>query len=302
VVGYLAHPHSPLFVPVQDLTNVTSPVTQLNAMRIYSPRTQANGNPIAVPLGAMLLVPSVDMLATSTAMLDPYVIGFRFVNSRSLPLAPIAILTDPTGINPLSWEFNVVAQNGTDVFSFNQQTKTWSSGPDGLHEIVVTIGVPGGKNLDVNSAIVNVNTSSATEVANQLTNGVRPLDLKPFGGQLVLGANNQLLLPGSTTGPVPGSPDFVALLTSLSLLQSTGDQRIWPLYTGVDPSSSEIIVSGWVAARVAQVLVDPNSGALIFTLQATMLASPHAVTHYNSNGVGGINVPNPYIVKIRLVQ
>ena len=134
-----------------------------------------------------------------------------------------------------------------------------------------------------------------------MRNGLTPADLQSLGGQLVLGPNNQVLLPGTPATPASGSPGFTQLEQSLKDLAATGAQRIFPLYTKCDPATGVTTVSGFVAARVATVQTDGN-GALTFVLQPTMLASPDAVTDFTRRGAGGVNITNPYVVKIRLVQ
>jgi hypothetical protein len=297
--GTLDHPRAAVFFPTPDLGNSNNlALATINAVRVLSPRTQARGNPVTIPLGALLLTPSVNVIAASAAMLDRDVIGFRFVNAQPLPLAPIALLSDQAAMNPLSWEYLVLTRQGPDQFRFDRQANTFVADPngDGLHEMLVTLGQPGVNTPGTNGCILNL--GPANTPAEQVRNGLTPADLQNQGGQLMLGPNNQVLLPGSPTTPSSGYAD---LQQSLTQLQTTAKQRIWPLYTNCDPNTGVTTLHGFVAARVVRVMAVPG-GPLTFILQPTMIATPDAVTDFTRRGAGGVNITNPYVVKIRLVQ
>ena len=62
------------------------------------------------------------------------------------------------------------------------------------------------------------------------------------------------------------------------------------------------VLTGFVAARVANVAAPAAGQPVTFTLQPGQLATASAVTDAARRGVGGINVVNPYVCKIRLVE
>jgi hypothetical protein len=305
VLGTLDHPGAKFFIPAQDtLDPFNVALSQVNAVHVVSPRTQARGNSVFIPLGALVLRPSVDVISASTAMIDRAVIGFRFTNSQPLPLAPIALQSDPNAVNPLSWEFVVQARRGPDLFRFDRTTNTFVADPlgDGIHEFLATLSLPGNNPTPgTNAVILNFGAGTPAATAGQIRTGLTPPDLQNQGGELLLGPTNTVLLPGSPATPASGSPGFVALQQSLMHLQMTAEQRIWPLYRQSSFQTGVTTVSGFVAARVVQVNAVPG-GPLTFILQATMLATPDAVTDFTRRGVGGVNITNPYVVKIRLVQ
>src|SRR5438876_557462 len=103
---------------------------------------------------------AADLFADDAMLLnDPAsvqaLIAFRPVTTAPLPLAPLAILSDPTGVNPQSWEFNVGLRNGLDLFRFDRTTRTLVADPagDGLHEITVQLAPPGGPFNTANAAV-----------------------------------------------------------------------------------------------------------------------------------------------------
>jgi hypothetical protein len=62
------------------------------------------------------------------------------------------------------------------------------------------------------------------------------------------------------------------------------------------------VVSGFVAARVAQVGLAQDGQSLLFVLQPTVLALPSAVTDASRREAGGVNTYNRYVCKVRLVE
>jgi hypothetical protein len=275
IFGYIDDPATKVFVQAQNLNDPSNTfLTSINAVRVIGRRTKARGNPAATLASRAFGLSFVDMTATSTAILDHNVIGFRANTMQPLPLAPIAILSDP--LNAQSWEYNVTQQNGPLT-------------GNGLHGINVQLtapgsGTPNGYGLMLGTA----------DIGTQLQTGITPGDLQSFGGQFVLDATNHLDVP------VLALSDFSALAASLIALQGSAAARIFPLYSTYDTTENEVILSGFVAARV--VGVQPMNGGLTVTLQPTMVSLAAAVTDASRRGVGGIAITNPYVVKARLVE
>src|SRR5205823_12158841 len=131
---------------------------------------------------------SVDITTAATVLIDHDVIGFRPDTSRPLPLAPLAILSDPTGIDPQSWEYNVVRQQGPDQFAYDRTTKSIVAAPtgDGLHEITVQLAPSAGPFTGANGCVLTIGTGSAAEIAAQIQGGVTPAQLQSSGVPFVL--------------------------------------------------------------------------------------------------------------------
>jgi hypothetical protein len=283
VFGTIDTAASRLFVPAGDTEDPTNLALLLvNAVRVTAHRPRTGGN---------------DIMAIATVMLDRDVIGFRPLSSQPLPLAPIALLSDPTRANPQSFEAQAPGNGGPDGFRFDPLTKTLLPDPmgDGLHEMVVT--------LADNGCLLQIGVPDATNAALQVRDGVTSAQLQSFGGAFLLGPDNMLpvpVIPGCQ--PVLGSADEAQLRLSLEQLQILGELRIWPLSSGLDPSSGSVIISGFVAARVASVDPPASGQPIRFTLQPGMLATASAVTDATRRGISGLAIINPYITKIRLVE
>lgn len=278
IFGYIDDPAVKVFVQAQDLSASNEQLTSINAVRIIGRRTKARGNPAGTLASRAFGLSFVDMTATSTALLDHNIIGFRQNTSQPLPLAPLALLSDPTGANTQSWEYNVSEQNGPLV-------------DNGLlHGLNVQL-TPPGSGSPPNGFALQLGT---TDIGTQLQVGVTTADLQDFGGQFVLDATNHLAVP------LLGATGFTDLTAALTALQTSAAQRIFPLYSSYNATANEVLLSGFVAARV--VSVQSMNGGVTFTLQPTVMAVPAAITDAARRGVGGVAITNPYIVKVRLVE
>jgi hypothetical protein len=303
--GAVDSPRSRLFVRAEGLDDPANTfLTLLNAVRVTARRTRAGGTPLAAPLGGFLLDPAFDGLAAATAMLDRDVVGFRPVGARPLPLVPLALRSDPGAADPLSWEYQVAARNGSDLLRFDRAAKAFVDDPggDGLHEMEVTLGLPAQPLGSVNACVLAVGARSFFDVGRQVRAGVTPDDLLAFGGEFVLDATNHLALDGSPYGPDGGTPEFDDLRASLEQLSRTAEQRVFPLYVRCDAAARRAVLAGFVAARVARVRPAAAGPPLAFTLQPTLVSVPAAVTDAARRGAGGVNIVNPYVVKVRLVE
>jgi Flp pilus assembly protein TadG len=279
-------PGTKVFVEAQNLNDPANTfLPTINAVQIIARRTKSNGHPIGTLAARAFGLATVDMRTRSIAMLDHDVAGFRPNTSSPLPLAPIAILSDPTAANTQSWEYNVVQGNGPVTGS-------------GLHAIVVQFAAGGGGNP--NGVALSIGTpGDGTSVSNQLTGGITPAQLQSFGAPFVLDATNQLGVSGPAA-PL-GPTDYAALASALSALQAGATQRIFPLYSAYSSGPNQATLSGFVAARVLNVVPMNGAQPLTFMLQPTVIATSSAVPGASRPGVGG-PVTTPNVVKIRLVQ
>src|SRR5262249_27554689 len=141
--GTLDNPRSTLFVPAERVTDPENPYLALvNAVRIAARRTRDRGNPAGLYVGQALGLPAADLVTVATARLDRDVVGLRPALNQPLPLVPIALLSDPSGADPRSWESQVAAGHGPDDYRFDRATRTFvaDANGDGIHEIEITLG------------------------------------------------------------------------------------------------------------------------------------------------------------------
>jgi hypothetical protein len=300
IFGYLTTPRQGTFTPIAPNDSTNPYYFRTNAVRIVLDRTKINGNPLALAFANITGQSTIDLPLRATAMIDRAVIGFRPVTRQPIPLAPLALLSDPSGTNVRSWENRVEQRQGPDQFHFDRSTQTFSSGPDQLHEMAIELALEAGQVPTANVALLALGSTSPNDFNEQIRRGITAQELQDFGGQVVLNEQQEVLLPGSKLGPSNAS-DAQALQQTLEALQESGEARIWPLYTSVDANNGEITVTGFVAARI--VTVEPFSPGqpLRFSLQPAQLVTASALTDQTRQQNGTIRI-NPYLGKVRLVE
>jgi hypothetical protein len=291
------------FVAAQNVGDpANASLTAINAVRITGRRTRARGNPISLSAGRFLTMDSTDLTVTSTAFLDRDVIGFRPSALQSVSLAPVALLSDPNGTLPESWEFQV-RQAGQQEYRYDPSTRQNVAVPNGqgVPQVQFCLGLPDATNGPNNVALLELGASDLSALTRQLSQGVTAADLAGFGGQLVIPATGPLFVNGTRVGPARTDPLLAQLWQALDELRQQGTPRIWPLYSSFDAAQGQAAVTGFVAARVVQVEPLAANAPLCVILQPTVVVSSAAVTDPARRG-SGITLPNPYVCKVRLTR
>lgn len=296
--GHLTAPRGGMFTLIGPQDNGSPLYFQINAVRIVLDQTRESGNPFNLAFANITGQPEADIRLRATAMLDRAVIGFRPVTSQPVPLAPLALLSDATGTNIRSWENRVEQQNGPDQYQFNRMTHSFSSGPDQLHELEVVLALEASHLPTANVALLNIGGVSTAEVNNQIRFGITAQQLQAMGGQIALDQQQQVQVPGALLGPSNPS-DAQAMHQALTALQASGQARAWPLFQTV--SGGNVVVTGFVAARVTNVSAYSSDQPLQFTLQPAQLVTASALTDLARQQQGTVRM-NPYLSKVRIVE
>lgn len=287
----------------------------INAVHITAQRTRARGNPAGMYFGRLFNLPHADVLASATAIVDRAVYGFRPAGRQPAPLLPLALRTDPTGLDAGSWENQILkpppaqppfARDGdgnpetppSDRFWFDRRGGRFLSVPaeaphgDGIREMEVRLPLAG-QPLDLddadgaNGCIVQIGDADWSALCGQVAAGVTSRELAPWGSQLALDANGQLPLPGGSLLPEAGGPALGELLQALQIAQQSAEPRIWPLFSKVlnaNEGRGTVMIEGFVAARLIRVqLATSGHGQeerrqLCLTLQPCQLATATALT------------------------
>ncbi len=267
----------------------------VNTVRINARRVQARGTAVGLFGSNFSGIGSADLEARATATLDRDIVGFRPIGGQPIPMAPIALLTRASVGVPSSWENEL----GKGVDFWRHFHGVFISGSDGLPEVSVLISPDEAK---ASAALVLLGISDVTSAAHQTTldtqiaGGITANDLQGLGGVFELDPSNNRL----TVAASRGDPSFYTkLLIQLDAIKN--QPRIWPLYEIYDAGTGQAVVSGFVAARVVAAFGNATTGLTIL-LQPCMLATRTALTDTTRRGVGGVNILNPYIAKLRLVD
>jgi len=216
------------------------------------------------------------------------------------PLAPLALQADDTGTNPLSWQVQVELQQGADAFQFDLNANSFLNNPDLIHEFAASYATQPAQVPGANIVVLHLGFTDLNQIAGQLEFGITADHLSSFGGQLVLPVGSGINIPAQQVGPNGDQPEIQELARVLNVLQQTGAVRVWPLFSTF--AGAEAIVTGFVAARVVNVTPPQADQPLTFTLQATMMSRPDAITDTDLRGKDATMNGNRYITKIRRVE
>jgi hypothetical protein len=219
--------------------------------------------------------PQTAIAAQATAFLDWRVVGYRPSHDRPIPLVPIALYSDPSGEDARSWEWQW-QRRLCDIWSYDRSNQRWQTGADGLPEIVQTLG---GTGLTVGPALfLQIGVEDFAGTLHQIQEGIRRVELeRQFGaGGFVLRGDNKVNVPGASGLPPVGSQTRTVLLETLQDLASTGQARLWPLYSVYDTLQGQVRVHGWTAARLVEIQTQGTN--LLLVLQPCVLPHAAAVT------------------------
>jgi Flp pilus assembly protein TadG len=321
VFGYYAPVDGQGFQRAED---AASPY--VNAVRITAQRTRARGNPAGMYFGRFFNLSQADVVVSATAIIDREVYGFRPTDRAPLPLMPIAIRSDPKGLEPSSSESQVLTQLGQpqslqDRWLFDRQNKRFLSVPgeapqgDGIPEMELKLPLAGQiTGLEkANGSLLQIGDADWSVLCRQIDNGIAARDLTELGGQFALDHDGRLLLAGGSLLPSPDSAALTELLQALQTLRQSGEPRIWPLFTQIlhaDPEGRGVVqIQGFVAARLVRVQLTADAHGqlhglfLSMILQPCEMATSTALTDATGRYVQpDVNLHNPYICKVRLVQ
>jgi hypothetical protein len=286
------------FVPANTSNPSTLSLSQVDTVLVAARRFRSRGTGIPILLGPLFLQPALDLQTFAFAHLDRDVVGFQARPAQPIPLVPLGLLSDPTAVNPASWENQIIARNGPDQFAFDPtQGFVPSATGDGIPEFDAALQLlPSGNPAQSNAYLLQIGAGSSS---NQVSAGVSFQDLAAQNGTLVFDASNQVLLPGTALGPAMNSPDYAGLRAGLEFLRQARLVRIWPLVGSLDGSGTAH-VTAFVAARVVRIQ-ENSGGPLVVRLQPAMLAVPNALIDDSRQGAVYLT-PNPYLGKARLVR
>ena len=297
----------------------------INAVKITGRRTKARGNPARLFMGRLFNMGATDVVADATAYLDREVIGFRPPGRQAAPLVPLALLSDPQAIKEHSWEAQVVKPasmpqgGGVDDYVFDAVRKKFRRVPveapkgDGIFEMEVRLPLQGSKEADEdddeepNGVLLHLGNGDWSALCRQIASGVIGEDLADWDGQFTLGWDNRLFVPGLYAVPDQQTTQFIQLLNALKALETTGEPRVWPLYSVLQPTGHQpqamVGVRGFVAARVVLVeMVSEPEPCVRLILQPCQLVTATALTDEARTAKNGVCLTNPYIARLRLAD
>jgi len=161
-----------------------------NAVRVRVRRTAEINGKIPTFFGRLAGISGVSAQAEATAAFMDDLIGFRPPRGR----LPLRVL--PFALDKQTWE-EVFAGNTSDQWTWDEETQTVRSGPDGIFEANLfpqATGSPGNRG----TIDIGARNNSTADLARQIREGLSDADLEHLGGKLELGSDGTLSLNGDT--------------------------------------------------------------------------------------------------------
>jgi len=176
--------------------------------------------------------------STATAGLVRDVKGFK----ASAGGGNIGIL--PYALDLQTWN-SLVANSGTDAYSYNPVTHTVSAGSDGLVEVNL---FPQGTGSPGNRGTVDIGSSnnSTSDIARQIVYGISAGDFTALGKPLEFDSTGKLMLNGDT-GISAGVKDELASIK--------GQPRVIPIFSAVsgNGNNAQYTIVKWQGVRIMNV-------------------------------------------------
>jgi len=215
---------------LEDFTNRHEPLatnvdpSQFNSVSVLVHRDSARNGPIPFFFGQIFGLTTKDVSARAVAAARDEIVGFKVTEySGNAPLLPFTI----------KLEYWQALLDGTlttgDHYAYDPETRTVSSGSDGINELNMYPGGGGGSpgtlppggfgTVDIGSP-----DNSTVDISRQIREGVNADDLAYFGGELKLNADGVLPLSGDTG---------ISGAINDDLLSIVGQARVIPLFTTV---------------------------------------------------------------------
>lgn len=256
VIGQLVDPSAP------DQDMIFTDPNLYNAVQVTVRRTSDTNGEVPLFFGRVYGQQSKPLTATATAALLNNIGGFTVPSGGgNLDLLPFALDEE-------TWT-NLLAGSGSDLWRYNEETGTVSSGADGIREMNLYpqgTGSPGNRGtVDIGS-----NNNSTADIARQILYGVTAEDLSYHGGSLQFDADGFLYLNGDT-GISAGVKDE---LTSI-----IGQPRILPVFRSVtNPGNNATYqIVSFVGVRILEVKLTGSISSKRVTIQPARVITKGAL-------------------------
>ncbi len=276
--------------------NPTSVIVRAQAIR-------RRGNGVALFFRGLTGVETGNVVSFAEASINNRVIGFRSILRANVPAMPLGILeSDVTGTRKDTWEWQIVQQNGQDLYGYDEASHFVTNGPDGIREIVLTYESStsdvstseenGSQETSPNFQIIDTgNGLLEQQCRRQILEGWDEEDLAQFGGEFVLSSSSQ---------PIDGSDSmFLECLSEFE--QMIGHKRICVLYQD-DSLANELGIgrlqaTQFVAGRILAI-DGAETGSTQIVFQPAVVSTRTAIIDETLSE----DLANPYVFKLQLTH
>lgn len=251
--------------PAADLATSGWNANLFNSARVTASRNENRGGVIPTFFSGIFGSQGSKATAQSIATAQLYEIsGFRDVDGQGAGMLPIVLDVNTYG--------QMMLGNTSDQYSWNESTKTVTSGADGVKEsklYPVASGSPG----NWGTINVGVSNNSTSTLGSQIRDGITPAQLATFpGGEIKL--NSSLSPPSYTFG---GNPGISAGIKD-DLISIIGKPVTIPIYdlNGGNGNNAWYRVIKFAGVRIVAVNFQGNPKYVI--VQPAIVTDPNAQT------------------------
>lgn len=260
-----------------------------NAVVVIGHRDRSRNNPVVLLAPALTGRSVADVTVTAEASITNLIEGLRAFGAVDVPAWPLAILESSQDSRVQTWVGQIEQRRGIDHYSWNAETQTVESTPDGLPEILLE---PNGQQGTNNLYLVNIGNDLQDEaIDRQIREGWSATDLSTFGETFSLKPGPLDLAASSNFNGIPVE----------ALKSQIGQMRIMLLYSLVTSKNNNfsVHVTRMVGGRLMRVTEGTNGPQL--TMQAAVVITRTAVLDEDAL-YRGETFGNPYIYKVSITQ
>lgn len=253
---------------LNDLTDPDEEMTfadpnRFNAITVRVKRTSEQNGEVPFFFGRIFGFEGIPMEAEATAALLRDVAGYRLdEGDPNIDLLPFAL-------DEVTWDALIEDGVGNDQWSWDPDSKTISSGSDGILEVNL---YPQGTGSPGNRGTVDIGSSnnSTAVIASQILNGISASDLEYHGGELTFDDNGELELNGDT-GISAGVKDELASIK--------GQPRMIPIFRSVSgPGNNAMyVIVKFVGIRILDVKLTGSMNSKRVTIQPALCITRGAI-------------------------
>jgi Flp pilus assembly protein TadG len=232
-----------VFGYISDFKNSQSPfqtagTNGYNAIQVTLHKDATENGTVPYYFARIFGLTGQSLHSTAVAGMVRDVKGFRAPgNGGNLGILPYAL-------DLQTWN-NLVANSGTDNYSYDPVTHAVKAGSDGLVEVNL---FPQGTGSPGNRGTVDIGSSnnSTADIARQILNGISPADLAALGKPLEFDSTGKLTLNGDT-GISAGVKDELASIK--------GQPRVIPIFSSVTGNGNNAVytIVKWQGVRIMNV-------------------------------------------------
>jgi len=222
-----------------DATMTSIDPGNFNATRVQVRRAADQNGEVPTFFARVVGIDSFASQAEATAV---FLDNFSGFNAPPEGMGNLNVV--PFALDTQTWDA-LIAGNGADNWTWNEDSGTITPGPDGILEANLfpqATGSPGNRG----TVDIGRNNNSTADIARQIVEGISASDLEPLGGKLELGPDGTLELNGDT-GISAGMKDELASIA--------GQPRIIPLFSNVSGpgNNAQYTITGFAGIRILDV-------------------------------------------------